>query len=818
MSRRGRHDAARMGRDAGMALLAVLLLMTLVAALGAGFSAVVLSEKRLQTVDRDRTDAFYAAHGALEKLTSDLGVLFSTTYAPRGSQITALEGQAPIVPGVRYVTTNEGPGYDIAFAADADGNPTAVSRTITTGPYEGFTGLMTPYTLSVTASTGNIGEVRLQRQLQTVSIPVFQFGIFSEVDLSFFAGPDFAFGGRVHTNGSLYLASGATLTLADRVTARGEVIRTNLSNGWATSSGYTGNVRIIKAPGSYRNLARTEGSLVGTIGTAVNEPAWTNLSITTYHANIRNGRTGARQLDLPLVTIGATPIDMIRRPEPSESTEVPLYPLRYYGLASLRILLADTPGSITTLPASTAGAPVELGATMPGWYTVDAAHPRFALSRDEGGYHMTHPGSPLLGGVVKIDMQDRNGVWHDVTAEILGLGIGGRNLSVAGCANVSPDAVVRFQRVRDVPSAGGSCGTNPSSTVLQASDFWPNVLYDTREGNLRDNITTSQTTVFIGGAMHYVELDARNLARWFRGEIGTSGPQAMDVTGHVVYFSDRRGNRDAAGAETGEYGNEDFVNPASAAGVPNATLDGGEDVNGNGQLDRYGRTAVAPVGLRDNTFLGWTPDSLVDGRYAKMNPALFFRRALKLVNGGPGNLPDTGLTVVSENPVYIQGNWNASGSFVGAHVATSVIADAVTLLSNNWNDHRSFLYPHNPGLRPGTETWYRLAIIAGKGPSFQRPTAGSPYQDFGTDGGVHNFLRLLEDWNGTIHYRGSLATFYFNRQAVGTFKCCTNVYNPSTRDYQFDLDFLTPALLPPRTPMFRDVNAIGFTQVLTPPR
>ena len=34
---------------------------------------------------------------------------------------------------------------------------------------------------------------------------MFQFGIFSENDLSFFAGPNFAFGGRVHTNQHLFL-------------------------------------------------------------------------------------------------------------------------------------------------------------------------------------------------------------------------------------------------------------------------------------------------------------------------------------------------------------------------------------------------------------------------------------------------------------------------------------------------------------------------------------------------------------------------------------------------------------------------------------
>ena len=48
----------------------------------------------------------------------------------------------------------------------------------------------------------------MRRQLQTVAVPVFQFGMFSEGDLSFFAGPNFNFGGRVHTNGNLFLAQG----------------------------------------------------------------------------------------------------------------------------------------------------------------------------------------------------------------------------------------------------------------------------------------------------------------------------------------------------------------------------------------------------------------------------------------------------------------------------------------------------------------------------------------------------------------------------------------------------------------------------------
>ena len=160
----------------------------------------------------------------------------------------------------------------------------------------------------MTARSRGGAEVRMRRTLQTVAVPVFQFGMFSENDLSFHAGADFNFGGRVHTNGNLYVAQGGgALTLGDRVTAVGEVIRTHLSNGLAPSSGYDGTVRIPTTIASnptshvYRNLAANEGSLTGNVGTSQNEPKWTQLSIGAYVSNIRNGRTGARRLDLPLV-------------------------------------------------------------------------------------------------------------------------------------------------------------------------------------------------------------------------------------------------------------------------------------------------------------------------------------------------------------------------------------------------------------------------------------------------------------------------------------------------------------------------------------
>src|SRR6185295_8431673 len=122
------------------------------------------------------------------------------------------------------------------------------------------------------------------------------------------------------------------------------------------------------------------------------------------------------------------------------------------------------------------------------------------------------------------------------------------------------------------------------------------------------------------------------------------------------------------------------------------------------------------------------------------------------------------------------------------------------------------------GRQRGANTYYRVAVISGKGPIFPQPAGAGA--TFGTDGGVHSFLRMLEgNGAGTIHYRGSMVTFYYNRQAVGAFKCCgAIVYDVPTRDYTFDVDFLDPAKLPPLTPSFRDLNALGFTQELRPGR
>jgi hypothetical protein len=330
--------------------------------------------------------------------------------------------------------------------------------------------------------------------------------------------------------------------------------------------------------------------------------------------------------------------------------------------------------------------------------------------------------------------------------------------------------------------------------------------------------------------MNVVDLDVGNLKRWLEGDTGTNGTNVDSVpqNGYVFYFSDRRGMIANGSGVKGEYGWEDLVNPADSSGDPNDTLDTGEDVNENGVLDDYGAAALGDAFGAGNNDPTIRVDCKDKGRKNRVTGP---RRGLKLVNGALGNVPTKpdgtgGFTVSSENIVYVVGNYNANDSGFGdPHAAAAVIADAVSFLSQDWEDWHSIAdatYVGSNTSRLTTTSYYRVAVAAGKNRNWPHPTGWTTAQDYGLDGGTHNFLRYLERWRDaagvrqTFFYLGSLVSLYYSEYANGIYKCCNTVYSPPTRDYSFDEDFLELDKLPPGTPRFRDVVNLGFRQVLIP--
>lgn len=202
------------------------------------------------------------------------------------------------------------------------------------------------------------------------------------------------------------------------------------------------------------------------------------------------------------------------------------------------------------------------------------------------------------------------------------------------------------------------------------------------------------------------------------------------------------------------------------------------------------------------------------------------RHALKLDNGSLGNVPTKpdgtgGFTVATENPVYVKGHYNADGAGYGdPHASAAIIADALTVLSVNWEDWQSFIHPTYTGAtteRNAADTYYRMAVAAGKAIYYPHPGWAVSDNNYGNDGGTHNFLRYLERWSDdNWFYRGSLVSLYYSQYAVGIFKYSDVVYVAPTRNAEFDDDFLDIDKLPPGTPRFRDVVNLGMRQVFTP--
>jgi hypothetical protein len=154
----------------------------------------------------------------------------------------------------------------------------------------------------------------------------------------------------------------------------------------------------------------------------------------------------------------------------------------------------------------------------------------------------------------------------------------------------------------------------------------------------------------------------------------------------------------------------------------------------------------------------------------------------------------TGMTVASDQPVYIQGNYNTTNKKPAA-----VMGDVINVLSNNWSDASSTLALAS---RVPTATSINAAFYAGTDTT--GGSEGAAGQNGGNyNGGLESFIRLHENWNGavTLTYRGSLVSLFRPRHVAGAWALGSPYYTAPLRDWNYDSDlFEDPTLLPPLTP------------------
>ena len=403
--------------------------------------------------------------------------------------------------------------------------------------------------------------------------------------------------------------------------------------------------------------------------------------------------------------------------------------------------------------------------------------------------------------------------------------------------------------------------------MMPPSTGWNSVVpinvYNVREGRI--NTSLAANTIYERGMTSVVEINMRNLARWVDGVYDQnilSGTNAVSANiaspdGYIIYLSDRRGDKVKSfismhpahliNSTNGIVDNLDIYGP-------NGVLDGGEDVLNTGLAIGSSLTsaglkdttempdpASAIVGstsssslaertLRANVVASWTNIDPADTATPKTR-SKYFRRAFRIFNGedlivsgGAGKLSATkGVTIASENMLYIWGNYNTTGInaapasgvsclndtsaacyYTGDQVPASIVCDAFFPLSKTWFDSITAMYPDNQNNRPADrtlpllgsvtyETAVRAGIIAGNnlsalsagssGPDAGNYSSNSDDNESRLNGGMHNFPRFLEDWNSQrFNLVGSLIPLYRSTQALGQYNANSSIYGaPYTR-------------------------------------
>ncbi len=213
--------------------------------------------------------------------------------------------------------------------------------------------------------------------------------------------------------------------------------------------------------------------------------------------------------------------------------------------------------------------------------------------------------------------------------------------------------------------------------------------------------------------------------------------------------------------------------------------------------------------LNDTTEGGLVFHFTVDGPNSYTTPNSYgvrIRNADELKSAAAGAPTVKGMSVISDQAVYVKGHYNSVNKKPAA-----IMCDAVNILSNNWNFTLETGAANNPNWanRNATATTVNAAFLAGTDST--GGVEGAAGQGGAYNGGLENYPRFQENWGGiTFTYRGSFVSLNTPRHSTGVWvnpgsSCNATTgcyYAAPTRAWAYDTAFNDAANLPPLTPRF----------------
>lgn len=832
-----------MTKHRGYSLPLVLLLMTVLAAAGTAAVIVMTSSADASGSMINRRQAFYACDGvgraamvrAREYMRHDStpttdelqeavcggtsGCPDRDDFAPTGFSVDSLTlGTA----GLQACTSNG----DCA-SANCQGGFCVPVMPLPNGPFRGMNARQTDMSIVIEATkTSTEARCRVEENLTLGEIGLFQFFIFAEGYTDLGIPPSMNINGRVHVNGD-FCAWGAPGNLKiDTVTASGSILTGSHCPRYAVGAGSSQNYAILDAAtagtsNTYRTISDSNDATCSTCTPGPGSGAWAQYATAHWNGNAQDSAHGVPDLRLPVVGSAAvqdgrnvsgeevdnsTSLRMLLDPvRPGDSASV--LAQRYAAKADIVIvngiwfkrepgvafpgtpIWSDHPGSYTTNCANDEGAVVCAAGVMVSDVGQAALYPGTKPSRYS--YYRMGAGGELApdfaqrpvvsyGPVLRMGANDfRPAYWNATQTE--------PQLVSSSAAHVIEGTRSGF---KDFRVDAGLGGTNYEDMMLPMNfdlAAFAAALQDTDTGELGDQLTDFNGIIYIINTWpdwdeNMVTTDSDDTGPPLWPEVDDAGATA---TPGLVAAANGRANTRLP------------YNLCQTSGTTNLMNDGPQP--GPGAL-------VAP---------------------ACNHASLTRPNAVRIINGATVNplVFPNGLSIVTNNAVYIAGDLNsASANFVGAGAVPMIVpvetsspfatwrplmvgGDAITLLSNNWDDrHADWIDPRTSAQRalraPTTTTW-AFASISG---SVETSTTAS-------SGGLNNFPRFLENWSGSgqaTRIFGSLVVGFrsvyqwqrFPQPFTGYGVNDQFAYTAPVRQWVYDTNFNMPSNQPPGTPSF----------------
>ena len=682
----------------------------------------------------------------------------ATPTAPGLRDFLCDPATAPLCPAIDPWFTD----YVIEEVTTSTGS-TDVIEEVPTGPFRGQMARRTDISLSVTAKKlATSQRCRVTQNAINSEIGLFQFAVFSAMSIELRDPPPMDIRGRVHINGDFEAGGSNPLTI-EKVTAAGKIT--------AFSSGFS----IRDAPLPNTPLALTSSNDSNSAGWRVN-------SENTWHGNAQDVAWGVPMLRLPVATTAA-----VQRGRDANGAA-------RSNSGMLRVLV-DPPRALDddATAAERIANKAKIRIINGVWYENDGTFPGVPIWSDHPAPYIVHEAAEAaFVGASTLDKVPVSSAgpqrYSNYETDFAG------NLA----NNPLKPSVVSYGPLAKV-GAGWAVGRKNDADLLGsivAATTAFEVLDGTRSGFIDGRV---QKDVVNGGANIGVD-KGRILPLNFNvgafvealkdtttaGELGSHFPTGLGDDA-IVWIANTWSGWDA-GFPNGDAQNHPVLKSSVLAELTDIPqpLCGGTGVFA-GSINKVACSASMTA-----------PNAVRIWNAAMIDPAVLPR----------------GLTIVTNGPMYLLGDTNTASldtstsppapgvprheAATGPWVPMMIGGDAVTLLSNSWDDNariwgRSPIANTYVGLcAPDTaKTTYVMALLGGH--VEVTATNGS--------GGVQNFPRFLECWRGieaVIH--GSLVAGY--RSVYQDQGFSLGPYRPPNRTWKFDPNLAKPANQPPGTPSF----------------